>query len=93
MQSIIITSSERKVLIQQMKRERRPSRRLRMHIVLLSAEGRSPTEIARALFCSRTLFIVSWAVSCRRGERPSMIAKGEVRRPWLTIRPSNSSKS
>lgn len=25
-----------------------------MHIVLLSAEGRSPTEIARALFCSRT---------------------------------------
>ncbi len=25
-----------------------------MHIVLLCAEGRSPTEIARALFCSRT---------------------------------------
>jgi transposase len=25
-----------------------------MHIVLLAAEGRSPTEIARILFCSRT---------------------------------------
>ena len=25
-----------------------------MHIVLLCAEGRSPTEIARVLFCSRT---------------------------------------
>jgi transposase len=37
-----------------MKRERRPSRRLRMHIVLLASDGRSPTEIARVLFCSRT---------------------------------------
>jgi putative transposase len=37
-----------------MKRERRPSRRLRMHIVLLCAEGLSPTQIARVLFCSRT---------------------------------------
>jgi putative transposase len=54
MQSITIASSERKALIQKMKRERRPSRRLRMHIVLLFAEGRSPTEIARVLFCSRT---------------------------------------
>jgi hypothetical protein len=25
-----------------------------MHIVLLCADGRSPTEIARVLFCSRT---------------------------------------
>ena len=54
MQSIIIASSEREALIQKMKRERRPSRKLRMHIVLLSADGRSPTEIARGLFCSRT---------------------------------------
>jgi putative transposase len=37
-----------------MKRERQPSRRLRMHIVLLASDGRSPTEIARVLFCSRT---------------------------------------
>jgi putative transposase len=37
-----------------MKRESKPSRRLRMHIVLLACDGRSPTEIARTLFCSRT---------------------------------------
>jgi hypothetical protein len=49
MQSIIIASSERKALIQKMKRERRPSRKLRMHIVPLSADGRSPTEITRVL--------------------------------------------
>lgn len=54
MQSITLASEERKNLIRKMKRERRPSRRLRMHIVLLCAEGRSPTEIARVLFCSRT---------------------------------------
>jgi transposase len=54
MQSITLASEQRKNLIQKMKRERKPSRRLRMHIVLLSAEGRSPTEIARALLCSRT---------------------------------------
>jgi transposase len=54
MQSIVITPKERKNLIQEMKRERRPSRRLMMHIVVLCAEGRSPTEIARVLFCSRT---------------------------------------
>src|SRR5215216_5129641 len=54
MQSITLASEERKNLIRKMKRERQPSRRLRMHIVLLCAEGRSPTEIARILFCSRT---------------------------------------
>ncbi len=54
MQSIAIAPQERKDLIVRMKRERRPSRRLRMHIVLLTSEGRSPTEIARTLFCSRT---------------------------------------
>lgn len=37
-----------------MKREAKPSRRLRMHIALLASDGRSPTEIARVLFCSRT---------------------------------------
>jgi transposase len=54
MQSITLASEERKDLIRKMKRERRPSRRLRMHIVVLCADGRSPTEIARVLFCSRT---------------------------------------
>jgi putative transposase len=37
-----------------MKRERQPSRRLRMHIVLLASDGLSPTQICRVLFCSRT---------------------------------------
>jgi hypothetical protein len=54
MQSIAIAPSERKDLIREMKRERQPSRRLRMHIVLLASDGRSPTVIARVLFCSRT---------------------------------------
>ena len=54
MQSITIAPEERKDLIQEMKRETKPSRRLRMHIVLLASEGLSPTEIARVLICSRT---------------------------------------
>jgi putative transposase len=54
MQSITIAPEERKALVQQMKRESRSSRRLRMHIVLLTTDGFSPTEIARTLFCSRT---------------------------------------
>jgi putative transposase len=54
MESITIAPEERKSLIIEMKREMKPSRRLRMHITLLAAEGRSPTEISRALFCSRT---------------------------------------
>ena len=54
MENIIIAPPERKSLICEMKREAKPSRRLRMHIALLASEGRSPTEIARVLFCSRT---------------------------------------
>src|SRR5215204_4981549 len=54
MQSIILTPQQRKDLIRQMKRETKPSRRLRMHIALLAADGLSPTQISRALYCSRT---------------------------------------
>jgi transposase len=54
MQSIALLSKERKELIRLMKRERKPSRRLRIHIVLLASEGLCPTQIARVLFCSRT---------------------------------------
>ena len=54
MQSFNLASEERKNLNRKMKRERQPSRRLRMHIVLLCAEDRSPTEVAWVLFCSRT---------------------------------------
>lgn len=54
MQSIALLSEERKDLIRLMKRERKPSRRLRMHIVLLASDGYCPTHISRVLFCSRT---------------------------------------
>jgi putative transposase len=67
MQSITLVSEERKNLIQKMKRERQPSRRLRMHIVLLCADGRSPTEIGRVLFCSRTTVYVVVARFVREG--------------------------
>jgi transposase len=54
MQSIALLPKERKELIRLMKRERKPSGRLRMHIVLLTADGYCPTHISRVLFCSRT---------------------------------------
>ena len=54
MQSIILTSQQRKDLIRVMKRETKPSRRLRMHIALLASDGFSPTQISRVLYCSRT---------------------------------------
>ena len=54
MQNITIAPSERKSLLIEMKRERKPSRRLRMHITLLASDRFSPTEISRLLFCSRT---------------------------------------
>jgi hypothetical protein len=54
MQSIALLSEERKELIRLMKRESRPSRRLRMHVVLLAADGYSPTHVSRVLFCSCT---------------------------------------
>src|ERR687897_1456746 len=54
MENITIVPQQRECLISEMKRERRPSRRLRMHIALLASDGLSPTEISRVLFCSRT---------------------------------------
>ena len=47
MQSIALLSEEHKELIVRMKRERKPSRRLRMHIVLLASEGYLATKIVR----------------------------------------------
>ncbi len=54
MESITLATQERKDLILGMKRESKPSRRLRMHIVLLAADGHRPARIARVLYCSRT---------------------------------------
>ena len=69
MESIIIAPRERKDLILRMKRESKPSRRLRMHIVLLASEGYSPTKIARALFCSRTTVYAIVHRFVREGQR------------------------
>ena len=68
MQSIALLSKERKDLIRLMKRERRPSSRLRMHIVLLVADGYSPTHICRILFCSRTTVYAITHRFCREGQ-------------------------
>jgi hypothetical protein len=53
MENITIAPEVRKSLIIEMKREMKPSQRLRMHIALLASDGLSPTEIARVHFCSR----------------------------------------
>jgi putative transposase len=83
MQSIVMTPKERKDLIVKMKRERRPSRRLRMHIVVLRADGRSPTEIARVLFCSRTTVYAVVARFIREEQAAFNDRKRRGRRPLL----------
>ena len=52
--SITLEAEQRKGLIAAMKRETKPSRRLRMHITLLLADNYKPAEITRLLYCSRT---------------------------------------
>jgi len=68
MQSIALLPKERKDLIRLMKRERKPSGRLRMHIVLLAADGYSPTHISRVLFCSRTTIYAITSRFCQEGQ-------------------------
>ena len=90
MENITIAPQQRKGLIIEMKRETRPSRRLRMHIALLASEGLSPTEIARVLFCSRTTVYVvvggflregraAFDDYARRGPRPLLSQKANER--------------
>jgi transposase len=102
MESITIAPEERKGLIIEMKRETRPSRRLRMHIALLASDGFSPTEISRALFCSRTT--VYAVVSCflregkaafddraKRGPRPLLGKEADERLQKLLEKDSPTS--
>jgi len=77
MESISLTQEGRKSLIRRMEREIRLSRRLKMHIVLLAADGFSPTEIARALYCSRTTSAPSPVAFTRRGS--GLRRSGETR--------------
>lgn len=69
MESITIAPGERKDFILGMKRERKPSRRLRMHIVLLASEGYSATKIARVLYCSRTTLYTTVGRFIREGQQ------------------------
>ena len=69
MRSITLTSQQRKDLIVQMKREMKPSRRLRMHIALLASDGFSATQISRVLFCSRTTVYALVARFVGEGQR------------------------
>ena len=56
-----------------------------MHIVLLSAEGRSPTEIALALFCSRTTVYSVVGRFMQEGRAAFDDRKRRGPPPWLTI--------
>ena len=70
MTSINLNQQERKDLIRQMKRETRPCRRLRMHIVLLVADDKlKPAQIAAVLYCSRTtVYAVAHRFSQQKGK-------------------------
>lgn len=83
MTSIALTEAQRKDLIQVMKRETKPSRKLRMHIVLLAADGHSPSLIAQVLYCSRTTI---YTVTCRFAQLgPAAFAprNGDRNRGWI----------
>ena len=83
MQSIALLSKERKELIVRMKRERKPSRRLRMHIVVLASDGYSPTHISRVLFCSRTTVYAITRRFCGEGQAAFWDRKRTGPRPLL----------
>ncbi len=83
MQSITLAPKERKTLIGRMKRERKPSRRLRMHIVVLVADGYSPTQISRVLFCSRTTVYAIVGRFLREGQAAFWDRKRRGPRPLL----------
>jgi transposase len=89
-ENITITPQERKGLIVEMKPERRPSRRLRMHIALLASDGLWPTEISRLLFCSRTTVyavvsrflredLAAFDERCKRGPKPLLSGEADER--------------
>jgi transposase len=54
-----------------------------MHIVLLAAEGRSPTEISRMLFCSRTTVYAVVGRFIQEGRAASIDRKRRGPKPLL----------
>ncbi len=60
-----------------------------MHIVLLCAEGRSPTEIARVLFCSRTTVYTVVARFIREEQAAFNDRKRRGPKPLLDKEPAN----
>lgn len=93
MESIALTPEERKSLIRKMKRETQPSRRLRMHIVLLVADDHSPSEIARTLYCSRTTVYTVVRRFLEEGEAAFADRKRRGPRPRLTEWPQAGRRS
>jgi transposase len=86
--SITLTPNERKDLIHRMKRERKPSRMLRMHIVLLVADGHRLTRIARALYCLHTTVYAIVGRFVEEGEAAFEDRKRRGPRPLLDV-PAN----
>jgi transposase len=72
-----LSSAEQARLREQMRRLRLLCPLLRLHILLLLSQGRSPTEIADWLLCSRSS-IDEAAASWRRGWRPDQIKEADV---------------
>jgi putative transposase len=72
-----LSSAEQARLRKQMRRLRLLGPLLRLHILLLLSQGRSPTEIADWLLCSRSS-IYEAAASWRRGWRPDQIQEADV---------------
>jgi transposase len=72
-----LSSAEQARLRKQMRRLRLLCPLLRLHILLLLSQGRSPTEIADWLLCSRSS-IYEAAASWRRGWRPDQRQEADV---------------
>jgi transposase len=89
-----LSSTEQARLRKQMRRLRLLCPLLRLHILLLLSQGRSPTEIADWLLCSRSS-IYEAAVCWRQGWRPDQRQQADassvirlapsLRRSWLAL--------
>jgi transposase len=82
-----LNSSEQAHLREQMRRLRRLCPLLRLHILLLLAQGRTPTEIADGLLCSRSS-VYEVARAWRQGWRPGRTEEPEETASVLAFIPS-----
>jgi hypothetical protein len=82
-----LNSSEQARLREQMRRLRLLCPLLRLHILLLLAQDRTPTEIADWLVCSRSS-VYEVAACWRQGWRPGRIEEPEETASVLALMPS-----